>query len=727
MTMSYCAEKIEKYFNGTSQYPLFVVVPPDEYADILKSFSNTPKIKVSDYCVDIDKEPDTKKLRDDAGNIIGNYLLLGLGDYLANKGLDAKNILSSYKSLMLPKDSHLVILLASHMFSVVKEMVNDDLRLKSRVILPQITPSIPNTDNTAFVYGIKAYLDSCEKGITVGNVKTARQISNAVVINPENAFGELKQKFPNEFNKLSQVNGSVENWSKLLSEINKSTKNILQYLGDQGFASPEYIFLEYVRSNDYKAWLYFIWLKLHLTSQNYLGYIAAKSDSKDLLLDIAISTILDIDISDKRFFEFYTQRKTLLKDCNESDMAKFMPQIYRRGSDRIAYLTDNTKVEKQWIIVALGEGAKADYLEHSYPDLYSYLQDYKFNEDWLTSYFIDYKKYKVVNKVPEAFKNIVRSNGVNRPYNSLPSRTAIFSTINKEKTLLIFLDAMGVEFLGYIKSICAQLKLRPAKPHIARANLPTITSTNREFYDDWKGSKETRIKGIDNLKHHPERGYDFNNPTYPIHLPEELDTIREALERAKIKLSTGEYRKIILASDHGASRLAVICPDNQVESNGCESKSNGRYCQGDFLPTANNIAPEGNCAILADYSRFIGSRIASVEVHGGATLEEVVVPIIEITLADSNIQVLLENDTIEANYKNVPELFLIITPDCDDVSVSVNGVYYIAERVDISRYKIILQDLKKGKYVLNVFENQNPIGSKEFTIKPKGFSERKMF
>lgn len=727
MIMSNSVQKIEKYFSGTSQYPLFVVVSPDEYVDILNSFSSTPKIKVSDYCVDIDKEPDTKKLLDDAGNIIGNYLLLGLGDYLANKGLDAKYILSSYKSLILPNDSHLVILLAPHMFYIVKEMVTDDLRVKSRVILPLITPSMPNIDSTAFVYGIKAYLDSCEKGIAIGNVKTARQISNAVVINPENVFDELKQRFPNEFNKLSQGNGSADNWSKLLSEIDKSKKNVLKYLGDQGFESPEYVFLKYVKSNDYKAWIYFIWIKLHLTSQNYLGYIAAKSDRKELLLDTAISTILEIDISDKRFFEFYAQRKTLLKDCNDADMANFMPQIYRRGSDRIAYLTDNTKVEKQWIIVALGEGAKADYLNQSYHDLYSYLQDYKFDEDWLTSYFIDYKKNKVANKVPEDFKCIVRSNGVNRPYNSLPSRTAVFSTISKEKTLLIFLDAMGVEFLGYIKSICVELKLRPVKTHIVRANLPTITSTNREFFDDWKGSKEIPIKRIDNLKHHPERGYDFNNSTYPIHLPEELDTIREALERAKIKLSTGEYRKIILASDHGASRLAVICPDKQVENNACESKTNGRYCQGDSLPTANNIAPEGNCAILADYSRFNGSRIASVEVHGGATLEEVVVPIIELTLADNNIQVMLENDTIEASYKKAPELILIITPDCDDVSVSVNEIYYIAERLDKSRYKITLQDLKKGTYILNVFENQNPIGSKEFTIKPKGFAERKMF
>ena len=42
---------------------------------------------------------------------------------------------------------------------------------------------------------------------------------------------------------------------------------------------------------------------------------------------------------------------------------------------------------------------------------------------------------------------------------------------------------------------------------------------------------------------------------------------------------------------------------------------------------------------LANYDRFKGSRPANVEVHGGATLEEVVVPIIEITYSPDEIEV----------------------------------------------------------------------------------------
>jgi hypothetical protein len=396
------------------------------------------------------------------------------------------------------------------MYPVAKEIIGSDLRVKQRVVLPPFTPDIPAVNNKALVYGIKAYLESCEKGENVGNVKTARKITQATVINPESAFDELKHTFPNEFNKLSQSIGSADNWSDLLEATNKSKKNILQYLAAQNFASPEYIFLKHARKNDYISWLYFIWIKLQMNSQSYLGIVASTAGSLEELLDVAKTALLEISVTDYRFNIFYEQRKTLLKNCNEADMADFVSKVYHKGIDRIAYLTDNTKVEKQSIIVSLCEGAKFDYLRISYPDLYSYLQDYQFAENEFTEYFSAYKSCKVNNKITEDFATIVSKNAIKRPYNSLLPRSSIFSKIEQENALLIFLDAFGVEFLGYVKEICSELKLRFI-PNITRANLPTITLLNREFYDEWNGDKEPTIKGIDDLKHHPEQGYDYQD------------------------------------------------------------------------------------------------------------------------------------------------------------------------------------------------------------------------
>jgi hypothetical protein len=163
-----------------------------------------------------------------------------------------------------------------------------------------------------------------------------------------------------------------------------------------------------------------------------------------------------------------------------------------------------------------------------------------------------------------------------------------------------------------------------------------------------------------------------------------------------------------------------------MSSEGGEARSGGRYCIGKTSPVKDTVVYEtnGNYSISADYSRFSGSRAASVEIHGGATLEEVLVPIIELTLADSDIHVALEGDIIEVSYKTKPVLVLIITPDCENITVAVGNKTYRAERIEKSRYSVTFPELKKGRYTLDVFENQNKIASKDFTIKSKGLTQR---
>ncbi|MBR6012948.1 MAG: hypothetical protein IK062_04090 [Selenomonadaceae bacterium] len=52
---------------------------------------------------------------------------------------------------------------------------------------------------------------------------------------------------------------------------------------------------------------------------------------------------------------------------------------------------------------------------------------------------------------------------------------------------------------------------------------------------------------------------------------------------------------------------------------------------------------------MADYDRFAGGRLASVEVHGGATLEEILIPVIEFSLKN------IENEIKSATEEITPE------------------------------------------------------------------------
>jgi len=105
-------------------------------------------------------------------------------------------------------------------------------------------------------------------------------------------------------------------------------------------------------------------------------------------------------------------------------------------------------------------------------------------------------------------------------------------------------------------------------------------------------------------------------------------------------------------------------------------------------------------------------------------LEEVLIPIISLTLADNNIQVLVENNVIETSFKTEPTLILFITPDCDNVTATVAGINYEVEKLSKSKYKVVMPKLAKGKHIIEIFENKNKLSSLEFTVKSKGFTER---
>lgn len=111
-----------------------------------------------------------------------------------------------------------------------------------------------------------------------------------------------------------------------------------------------------------------------------------------------------------------------------------------------------------------------------------YLADFDFGDAEITTYFRRYKKIKLCNVNDEDFKNHVRELALTRPYNRFETRKKFLEDADKNSKLY-WLDALGVEFLSYIKARAIQLELSAAIK-IARAELPTLTSQNKNFYDE---------------------------------------------------------------------------------------------------------------------------------------------------------------------------------------------------------------------------------------------------
>lgn len=171
-------------------------------------------------------------------------------------------------------------------------------------------------------------------------------------------------------------------------------------------------------------------------------------------------------------------------------------------------------------------------------------------------------------------------------------------------------------------------------------------------------------------------------------------------------------------------RLAVLQRKEEKYETGTKGEHSGRCCES-FDSYNNDLqfaTEENGYLVLADYGRFKGSRAANVEVHGGASLEEVVVPIIELTLKDSKITVDLVEEFVTVDYKTGTEITLFFNkPLKKEVSIVMSSIRYPAFSLDDNHYKVILPDTKRaGNYPADVYVGDDFIG--KILIKAQGKS-----
>ena len=408
----------------------------------------------------------------------------------------------------------------------------------------------------------------------------------------------------------------------------------------------------------------------------------------------------------------------------------------QKEEQAIYYLTDNTRQEKELIITLLekyyqntSKNEIEKILSLVYPDLYAYIRDYRYNVPLLDNYFSMYTYSKVINKVIPELEELMTQQARLREYNLiLEPRTAKMDKIDKTDSQLYFMDAMGVEYLSYILAKCKEKELM-ANTTICCANLPSITSKNKEFVSDFetRGLLVNSIKELDEIKHHGTNDYDYRQRKQPIHIIRELEIIDETLDNIKLKLTQGNCEKAIMVSDHGASRLAVIHETENMWEMQSKGEHSGRCCPKTDADVKSEFATEEDGFwVIANYDRFKGGRKANVEVHGGATLEEVVVPIIEITKFAEDIEVSIIEKVITVSFRKKAAIRLFSKTKLQNVAVLIDGKYYDAKEQDNNMYLVDMPQLKKAKrYSVDVYASNNLIATGlSFEIKKESSQEK---
>lgn len=277
--------------------------------------------------------------------------------------------------------------------------------------------------------------------------------------------------------------------------------------------------------------------------------------------------------------------------------------------------------------------------------------------DFFTRYFDMYRIQKLTNHLYDEFLATVQ-NLAEAPdpklVQRLNRRTAILNESIRMSGKLkpYFLDALGVEFLPYIQSRCGKLGL-DLEVMIGQCSLPSITTCNKQDFEksfgkDPRTGKPDYVSNgkLDELKHH-ELEIGHERTSLPKHIFKELEVIdgylREIRAYLKVAAEGGADPAAVLFSDHGASRLAVLynrCNDHpRLETEEGEASNSGRCCYWTSdeprIPcAAYERRIDGKVwAALANYERFKDTRAAWVEVHGGAALEECMVPVIVLRLS----------------------------------------------------------------------------------------------
>ena len=742
-----CPE-VQNYISTAKGLPFFYVVGDEDYCSVLDELkqADVSVVRISDFCFKSDKFPSVDELVDyfrtaDVDYRNNKFVVTGLGEYLALRGpiIAAKELLRLKNTTL--GNARAILLLRGVSAQAVK-IIRDDNKMmdQQRAYISDNTQTnisiinMPADIGLVVDPGIKSLLQSLEDGVC-GNVYTNTSLMLADTLIPMTTLKgaySVVSRLVEGFTVAADL-GSEEQWQHLLKELNKCGKDIRLVFNKNGIDERivDDLCLE-VSGLEYRNWLVFLYLKLNAAQiQNpYLQYVVEETSNFEELKTNLLIKITDFSHKDRNYKQLYDGRKRLLRDFPEEDIAIFVKANEVEPDECIYRLTDNTLLEKKTIVKWVAHHGFSEAISYVYPALDDYLKKYIFDcpvlAAELTEYFDAYKRQKVSNHISNDFINLVVKYPSGISYAQLPTRdNAIKAISDKDTSYLYWIDALGVEYLSYITTL-AKKKGLSIHTDIVRSDLPTITSINKQFYEQWPEGRKYKEETLDNIKHKDKGGYFFTDDEDPIHIPAELEVIEKAMNTAAMELGMHRYKSFVIASDHGASRLAVIQKQEVPYDTDTKGKHSGRCCKAfDGCDVPYKVEDNGYI-VLSDYGRFRGSRPANVEVHGGASLEEIVVPVITLTLkkqTGAQIKV-MHADDITADRHNGVSLTLYISDvdSQDNIFLVVEDKQYKGASSNGAHYTFDLKEIKRAKmkpYTADVFDGSDLIGSISFKVKGK--------
>lgn len=754
MTTDKVYDRITRYWDNPSTSPILVDVPNTIAKNALRKHFAVNGINVvscSEFCPQ-DEMPQWDKVKHFIRTSEERNILIDLSDFLK---LDGANRLKAELRQMLDINGAGKFVIVT--VGCSKWLKFSDPRLVSSGKASIIEGEPEVTKGLLFVTPGLMKPSLCIEGLNNLPRQSAIQGDVAIVMTehktadfPNSLYDikEYRSKYEillslcPEIGNLPANFGTDAEWDSLYETIEKwgSLEDaLIGFGGKNGLVQAFFRFDEF---DAYVKWFYLLSLKIFGGSGNkYLTAAARRSNTVDELAAHIYEDILDMEPNHRNFIDMYNERKSLLPHLSQYPDAtdKFCKVVWSKGTNALAYLSDASMKEKETTIAFLdkygreiGRKNMKDRLKVVYPALSKYLSNYSYGSSLLDKYFREYKYNKVINHISDEMRDMVEEQAVKRDYNTLlDPRSLVVDSLKAKDTVLYFMDALGAVYLSYLRDSFYENGF-DFSAQIARCDLPSITSVNKDFVEVFKkyGCSVISRKELDELKHEGGESYDYESSKLPIHLITELEIIDKLVNHLKGSLEKG--KRVFIIADHGTSRLAVINEQEnkwEVAEKGIHS---GRCCPISDIDEKPEYATESNnfwC--LANYDRFKGGRKALVEVHGGATLEEVTIPIIEVSKRDKTIACEVRNDgPALRGVKVIPVLKLFVEKDSPNIELELDGIKYKSTGCPVQYiHEFELTEVKRaGTYKFNVYcENILIARDLEIEVANKGAQERSFF
>ena len=337
--------------------------------------------------------------------------------------------------------------------------------------------------------------------------------------------------------------------------------------------------------------------------------------------------------------EYAGERRSAIRkaDVSRSDacIRQFIARCEGESTSRVAHWlncrTDAERAEllrRCWV-----DGIVSNVVKEAYPEAAAYLNaDSVFDDVVLEDYFKEYRELKMAGRVTLEFyekaQRVV-------PPSALQSRDTIVQRyVSDNGCALLVVDAMGAEWLPMLVALARERNVGVDAIWVGEARLPTSTIFNKIHWPD-ATRRLPDIKRFDNIAHngaemHEERRAEEN-------LAVALDVIG-----SKVLLNVADglarFERVLVTADHGSSRLAALAWQSQprlARTLDCEAgaevadwRYREREAKGGCPPELEETL-DGRHWVVRGYDRLPkrgGGQ--GFELHGGATLEERLVPVV---------------------------------------------------------------------------------------------------